>query len=408
MRTRFSGPTRRLVAAVAAAATATALVVGGPVGAATAAPDDTITATATTSGGDRRELQRGVDELHDLGITGVQALLRDSQRDTWARAGVADRDTGRPMPHNAHFRIGSNTKTFAAVITLQLVGEGRLSLDDTVDEWLPGVVSGNGNDGRRITIRQLLQHTSGLFNYTAGLVVLSTEEAFLEHRYDSYEPEELVAIAMKHEPNFAPGSAWSYSNTNYILIGMVIEEITGRSWATEVRERITKPLGLTQTFSPGDRPTLPRPYAKGYQQFEPAGPLVDTTDWNTTAAYAAGDLVSTPADLTRFWQALLGGRLLKPAQMKQMRRTVPATEFGDVLPGAGYGLGIMRLPLSCGDVWAHGGDVPGMSTVNGVTPDGRRAVVASLHTQLAGDEAAAPVFLRGLRLVDEAVCGGRG
>jgi D-alanyl-D-alanine carboxypeptidase len=356
--------------------------------------------------GRQRQLQAAVAELHGLGVTGVQGAVADGHRYRAARAGVADLTTGAPVPNDGYFRMGSNTKTFAAVIALQLVGEGRLRLTDPVDRWLPGVVAGNGYDGRRITLRHLLQHTSGIFNYTNDFPALESPEAFEEHRFDHYDPADLVAIAMRHPPSFAPGQGWDYSNTNYILVGMIIERVTGESWARQLQRRILRPLGLRETSTPGDRATLPGPHARGYQQYVPDGPLVDVTEFNPTAAWAAGDLVTTPSDLTRFWQALQSGRLLRPAQQAQLRQTVPAETFQDFLPGSRYGLGVMWLPGQCGGFWSHGGDVPGMSTANGVTDRGDRAVVFSLSTQLAG-QPSETVTLRTLDLVDEALCAGR-
>nr|BFE73691.1 hypothetical protein GCM10020092_069920 [Actinoplanes digitatis] len=186
----------------------------------------------------------------------MQGLTRVDGDTVRARAGVGDQERGSPVPLDGHFRMGSNTKTFVSVVVLQLVGEGRLSLDDTVERWLPGLVTGNGNDGRRITVRNLLQHTSGLYNYTGDITALGSQEDYLAHRYDHYEAEDLVALATKHEPGFAPGTSWDYSNTNYILAGMIIERATGRAWATEVRARILRPLGLSHTSEPGDRPYL--------------------------------------------------------------------------------------------------------------------------------------------------------
>ncbi|GIJ25010.1 serine hydrolase [Micromonospora qiuiae] len=353
---------------------------------------------------DRRRLQVAVKDLHDLGITGVQGLTRIDGTTTRARAGVGDLKRGTPVPLDGHFRMGSNTKTFVSVVVLQLVGEGRLSLDDTVERWLPGVVAGNGNDGRRITVRHLLQHTSGIYNYTNDTAALTSYEGYLAHRFDHYEPADLVALAMKHEPGFAPGTRWDYSNTNYILAGMLIEKVTGRSWATEVRRRILQPLGLRQTSAPGDRPFLPAPHAKGYQQWTPGGPLTDTTLFNPTVAGAAGDMITTPSDLARFWQALQRGQLLKPRQMVQLHDSVLAETFQDFMPGARYGLGIMFIPNRCGGYWSHGGDVPGMSTANGVSADGKRVAVLSLTTQLADIEAVLAVHARASRLIDDAIC----
>jgi D-alanyl-D-alanine carboxypeptidase len=312
--------------------------------------------------------------------------------------------TGRPVPHDGYVRIGSNTKTFVAVLVLDLVARGRLSLDDTVERWLPGVVTGNGNDGARITVRQLLQHTSGLPEYVDTLDALRSADAFRAHRLDHYDPEDLVALAMKRPPAFEPGARWAYSNTNYILAGMLIERVTGRPWEVALRERILRPLRLDHTFAPGDDAELPRPHARGYQQFEAGGPLVDTTEFNPSAAYTAGELISTPSDVARFWRALLGGRLLDAAEMAEMRRTVLAETFQEYAPGARYGLGIMWMPSTCGGYWGHGGDVPGTSTVNGVTGRGERAVALALTTRLGDEDAALAVMRRADRLVADTLC----
>jgi D-alanyl-D-alanine carboxypeptidase len=368
--------------------TAAAVVLAG-VGVATAAP-------AT------QPLQQGLDDLRELGVVGAQGQVSTGHRDVVARSGVADRRTGAPMPLDGHFRVGSNTKTFVAVVVLQLVGEGRLSLDDTVERWLPGVVAGNGNDGGTVTVRQLLQHTSGIYNYTADLAVLSSEEGYHTHRLDHYDDADLVAIAMAHPPVFAPGTRWEYSNTNYTLAGMVVEAVTGRSWAAEVRSRILRPLGMRDTSYPGDRPVLPRPSARPYQQFAPGGPLVDVSVFNSTAGGAAGGMVSTTDDLVRFWRALQRGELLEPAQLAQMRQTVLADQ--DLLPGLRNGLGIFFVPNRCGGYWAHPGDVPGTSTMNAVTADGDRAVVLYRNTGLADPAVEGAVYERIFRLVDDLIC----
>jgi D-alanyl-D-alanine carboxypeptidase len=353
---------------------------------------------------DKSRLQSAVDDLHADGVTGVQGLTGAGRRTTTARSGVANIATGAPVPGNGYFRMGSDTKTFVSVVLLQLVGEGRLSLDDSVQRWLPGVVSGNGNDGRRITVRELLQHTSGLADYTDDLVALQTADGYYAQRFDHYDPADLVALAVKHPPLFAPGASWSYSNTNYVLVGMIINKITGHSWAQEVHDRILAPLDLRQTYVPGDNPTLRNPHAEGYNQFAPGGPLVDTTLFNPTVADAAGSMVSTPSDLARFWQALQRGRLLAPAQMAQMHRTVPAPDLQVVFPGARYGLGIMWIEDSCGGFWSHAGGVPGTTTLNGVSPDGSRVVVLALTTVLADQTSTLAIYQRSHQLIDDTLC----
>jgi D-alanyl-D-alanine carboxypeptidase len=379
----------------------TAALLAGTVGPAAAVAAQ----PATVPAGPAALLPTAVQDLHELGISGVQGLTRVDGRTRQARAGVGDLERRTPVPVDGCFRMGSNTKTFTAVVVLQLVGEGRLTLDDTVERWLPGVVAGNGNDGRRITVRQLLQHTSGIYNYTNDLAAFADKDAFLAHRFDHYSAADIVALAMRHQPGFDPGASWDYSNTNYILAGMIIEKVTGHSWAAEVRSRILRPLALRETVEPGDRPSLPGPHARGYQQWAAGGELTDTTEFNPSVAGAAGSLITTPSDLARFWQALQRGQLLKPRQMAQMHETVPAVTFQDYVPGGRYGLGIMFVPNRCGGYWAHGGDVPGMSTANGVSPRGDRVAVLSLTTQLADEEAALTVQRRAAHLVDEVICG---
>lgn len=378
--------------------------------AATVAASLAVTAPAaawasTSPGRDRAELRDAVDDLRALGAVGVQGQVRDGRRDTVVAGGVADRRTGEAMPRDGHFRIGSDTKTFVAVVVLQLVGEGRLSLDDKVDHLLPGVLRGNGNAGRGVTVRQLLQHTSGIYNYTDDLPQLASAEGFLAGRYHHYEPAELVSIATRHEPLFAPGAHWSYSNTNYVLAGMIIERVTGKPWDEQVRARILRPLGLHETSYPGDRPGIPQPSARTYQQFAPDGPLVDTTAFNGTAAGPAGGMVSTTADIATFWQALQRGELLRPREQAAMRRTVLAETFQDEFPGLRYGLGIFHVPTACGGYWGHPGDVPGTSMVNGITPDGHKVVVLYRTTDLADPAASGGMDARSFALLDEVLCG---
>jgi len=354
---------------------------------------------------ERNQLQAGLDDLRDLGVIGTQGLVRNADRVTRARSGVADRRTGAPMPPDGYFRIGSNTKTFVSVVVLQLVGEGRLALTDPVERWLPDVVSGNGNDGSRVNVRQLLQQTSGIPDYFEDVPAFGSAEGYRQHRFDNVSAADLVALAMRHEPVFAPGTHWSYSNTNYILAGMIIEKVTGRPWSEAVRSRIIDPLRLSHTSYEDDRSYLPRPHSKGYHQFTPGGPLVDTTLLNASYGGAAGGLVSTTTDVARFWQALRRGQLLRPQQMTQMHETVLAETFQGFFPGLRYGLGIFWAPNRCGGYWAHPGDAPGTAMVNAVTEDGSRAAVVYTNTRLADEPAASAVMARSFQLLDETICG---
>jgi D-alanyl-D-alanine carboxypeptidase len=322
------------------------------------------------------DLQRDVDAIRNSGTVGVQARVTNEDGDVLvATSGVADLDTREPVPINGHYRIGSNTKTFTATVVLQLAGEGELSLDDTVERHLPGVVEGTGNDGSTITIRDLLRHTSGIYDYNndEDWDPFATIEIFEERRFEHYKPEDLVAVAMHHPPHFPAGTQRSYSNTNYVIAGMIIEAVTGNPWRQEVTDRIIEPLGLEETTVP-DEATMPEPHAKGYHQFEQNGPLVDTTMLDPSAGGAGGAIISTPADMTRFFSALLAGDLLTPEMLAEMQDTVPE---GD----GRYGLGLGWSPLSCGDgYWRHGGAVPGYASWEGFSEDGARGVVLSMNS----------------------------
>ncbi|WP_221352337.1 serine hydrolase domain-containing protein [Streptomyces beigongshangae] len=376
-----------------AAGSATGFAVGSPAGSA-AAPAHHGTyapphgtpqgrSPAPTHGG--RTLQAHVDAVFRTGPVGVVALSAGPRGSRHATAGLADRATGDPARPGDRFRIASTTKTFVATVMLQLVGEGRVSLDDTVEHWLPGAVSGNGNDGGAITVRQLLQHTSGLFDYAADLPVFTSTDGYRADRYTTWTPEQLVAVATEHVPNFAPGEGWGYSNTNYILAGMIIQKATGHSWEREVTARVIRPLGLRDTTAPTTYPRISGRHLRGYSSFGEDRAPIDVTDLNPTAGGAAGAMISTTADLSRFYRALLGGRLLRPAELALMRTAVRAPELDRGWPGARYGLGLMEVPLSCGGTYyGHGGDLPGYTTRNGVSGDGRRAVVL----QATGDGSA--------------------
>jgi D-alanyl-D-alanine carboxypeptidase len=356
-------------------------------------------------------LQQDVDRLRAIGTIGVLAELVEGTAVTRARAGVAQLGSDTPVDWDSRFRIGSTTKTFVATVILQLVGEGRLTLDDTVERWLPGLVQGRGNNGANITVRNLLQHTSGVYDYTEDesfFSTLITPEAFAQHRFDTYTPLQLVAVAMRHAPNFAPGARWEYSNTNFILAGLVIAAVTGEAWDAQVRKRIITPLGLTATTEPGTDPTMPAPSPRGYQLFGTDGVYTDTTEHNMTWGGSAGSLISTPRDVNTFLRALMSGRLLAPAQLAAMKATVPmGRDYEAIWPGAAYGLGIFRTDLPCGGVyWHHGGDVIGYSDTNGVTPDGRRSVMVASSTNTFTDPVFAENAITGNnQLVWHALCG---
>ncbi|MER5784037.1 serine hydrolase domain-containing protein [Streptomyces mobaraensis] len=381
--------TRTVRGALVAAAAAMAVAATG-VTSAVAAP----AAGARTS---HQATQAALEAQVRAGIPGLLAEARDENGRWNGSAGVANTQTHRKRLPQDRFRIGSISKVFSSVVLLQLEAEGKVDLDDTLERRLPGVVRGNGNDGSRITIRQVLNHTSGLYNYTDDEGIrksLSTD--FFKHRYDTRKPADLVRTALSHRPNFQPGTDWRYSNTNYILAGMLIEKLTGHSYADEIGRRILKPLGLRATTLPGTSAGVPGPHGRAYSKLfdDSTTKVYDTTEQNPSWAWAAGEIISTTGDLNRFYSALLGGRLLPERQQRELLTAVPST--GD--PGqTGYALGISRAVTSCGtQVWLHSGGIHGSTSLAVSSPDGRHTAAFNLNGDWGDDLDA---------LVDAEYCG---
>ncbi|MGW5618554.1 serine hydrolase domain-containing protein [Streptomyces sp. NPDC003877] len=287
-----------------------------------------------------------------------------------AREGTTIRyaGAGQGIARSDHFRAGSVTKTFIATVVLQLAAEQRLSLSDTVEQHLPGLVRGAGNDGRALTLRSLLTHTSGLRDFTsatAGTIPVT--------------PRQAVRIALTRPP--ALRGRFSYSNTNYVLLGLVIEQVTGDSYAAEAERRIITPLRLTGTSFPGSRSTLPSPHGRSY-----AADGTDVTDLDPRAAGAAGEMVTTLADLDRFYAALLGGRLLPPHRLREMLDTRAAH-------GA-YGMGLFPEKLPCGTtVWGHNGHISGSYVRSVATVGGRHVLTFRVNTDAIADPGLEPAVL---------------
>jgi D-alanyl-D-alanine carboxypeptidase len=346
--------------------------------------------SSATRGYGQADLQGDVDAIRAAGAVGVQARVTTEDGEVLvATSGVADIATGQPVPAGGHYRIASNTKPFTATVVLQLAGEGRLSLDDPVERHLPGVIDSGGHDGGAITIRDLLRHTSGFDDSLYqddgnGVEPWLTPETYRERRFRHYNLDELVAIALRYPPKSEPGTRHDYTNVNYLIAGMIIEQVTGNSWADEVTGRIIKPLGLRDTTVPSG-PRMPDPHAKSYYQFIPGGPFVDVTLMDVSLGGPGGAIISTPKDFTRFFRALLGGPaerpLLAPELLAEMRDTVAA---GD----GRYGLGLAWSWLPCGGgYWRHGGAVPAYLSSEGFTGRGERGVVVSVSS-MAADPAA--------------------
>lgn len=322
---------------------------------------------------DRKQLVKAMDQALRDGAPGVLAAAGDTSGDWWASRGTADTRTGRRAVPADRFRAASLTKTFTATTVLQLVGEKRVRLDDTVERWLPGLVQGNGHDGTKVTVEQLLNHTSGIPTYTLPLFT-----DFEKHRYRTYTPQQLVQAGISEKPLFPPGTRWSYSNTNYVLLGLVIEKATGRTHGAEVKRRILDPLKLRDTYLAGAAPTIQGPHPRGYEGPLWGRPMGDVTELNATWAYAGGNLVSTVGDLRRFMGALAGGKLLRPELLTRM-----TTPWRD----SSYGLGIARTKLACGvEVLWHNGMIFGYHSLLASTLDGRHTLAYNTNS-MTGNKA---------------------
>lgn len=351
-----------------------------------AAPATAAAPTTASGRGEHRATREAMEANVKDGVVGIAARAKDENGVWKATSGVGDLKSGKPRSAHDHFRVGSITKTFTATVLLQLEAEGRLSLDDKVEKWLPGVVRGKGHDGREVTLRQLLNHTSGIAEYTSDEQFVKDvflAEGFFKNRYRTWTPRQLVGIAMKHKPDFAPGTDWSYSNTNYVLAGMVIEKATGNAYGDEIRARVIEPLGLRETKVPGSDPTLPEPHSRAYSKLAETadGRTYDVTKLNPSVAGAAGEMVSTANDLNRFYSALLRGKLLPKKQLAEMKAVIPVDgERG------GYGLGLITYKLSCGvQLWGHSGGIHGSLSETATTADGRHTFTYNFNSDWAGD-----------------------
>jgi D-alanyl-D-alanine carboxypeptidase len=334
----------------------------------------------------RPELQRLLDGIVAAGSPGVIALVDDghARQDgkdghgdgIWtAGSGVADVRTGRPIRASDRFRVASVTKPFVATVVLQLVAEGRLSLQDTVERWLPGMLP----YGDQITVRQLLNHTSGVPDYVLTPIV----ELYRGNRLRSWQPQELIALVADRPPDFPAGTRWSYSNTGYVLAGLIVERVTGNRLGRELARRIFRPLGLRDTSFPTDFPLLIGPHARGYSlpfddQMNPIeGPLFDITVYNPSLAWSAGAIVSDVDDLARFFRALLDGRLL-PAELLADMKSPTA-----IAPGFGYGLGLLVVDSPCGPLFGHDGGIPGYTNIVLSSEDARHQYALMMNANEA-------------------------
>jgi D-alanyl-D-alanine carboxypeptidase len=362
----------------------TALLAGAVCLTATLVP---ATATAVRSD-DHATTQAVLDSVRtSQGAVGA-GVTATGPKGNWAlSSGTGRLGADQPIQPTDRVRVASNTKMFIASVVLQLVAEGKMNLDASVEHYLPGVVKGNGYDGSKMTVRNVLQHETGLADYLTNDLLLNP----LNH-YRTYTPEEHLATALSRKPVFAePGTSYSYSNSNYILAGMLIQKVTGRTPAEEITSRIIEPLGLTGTYYPetGDK-WINGAHVRGY-----AGALginLDVTGAEPSMAGAAGALISTGEDMTKFVRALADGQVVPPAQLAEMRKFTAVSGT--------YGLGLVRLSLSCGGVaWGHNGLLSGYHSWAMATDDGRAAFV------IVNAGPPQPVdFTQTVKILDSALC----
>jgi D-alanyl-D-alanine carboxypeptidase len=341
-----------------------------------AAPLDGRTRTAATDppAPDTAGLRAALRSAVAQGAPGAMARIDDHGTVYKAAQGVADRGTGRAADNADRFRVGSVTKTFSAVVLLQLADERRLSLDAPVDRYLPGLLPDD-----RITVRHLLSHRSGLYDYTDDMFAKSVP-GFEAVRNKVFTYRRLVGLSLDKPRTNAPGAAYSYSNTNFDLAGMLIEKLTGHPVRTEYENRIFRPLRLRDTFYVHPDTKIPGRYARGYLTPDTAGAaLVDATEQTVSWAQSAGAVISSTRDLNTFYSALLGGKLTSAARLAEMERWIPVDST------TAYGLGLRRRTLSCGvSVYGHTGAVQGYYTYAFTSGDGRRSLTAVANTSNNG------------------------
>ncbi|MFJ4653320.1 serine hydrolase domain-containing protein [Nocardia sp. NPDC088792] len=329
----------------------------------------------------RSDRARGdLDALVRSGAVGAIATLTENGASTVVTSGHADIAAGTPIPAGPaeHVRVGSITKSFTAAIVLQLVAEHRIDLDRSIDTYLPGLLAGDGVDGRAITVRQVLGHRSGLPEPAESP---ETDEYLAARDGRTYTPAQEIALALRRPAQFAPGTQFKYTNTNYIVAGMLIEAVTGHRYTDELRDRILTPLGLSDTYLPATGETaLRQPHLDGYGIVD--GTVTDETRIEPSLPWASGALVSTGADLNRFFLALQAGRVVPQTLLAQM---LDGSDMGQG-DGMSYGLGLGYTQLSCGTQWiGNVGGVQGFSAISGMVTGGRAVTFSYTGTPSSVD-----------------------
>ncbi|APU22073.1 serine hydrolase domain-containing protein [Actinoalloteichus sp. GBA129-24] len=352
------------------------------------------TASATTEAGapaDRATIEAELARMVEAGAPGVAVTIADGARRWQAAGGLADLTSGTPMPAESTFRAASLTKSMVAAAVLRLVDQARLSLDDTLDELVPGLVPGEDV----ITVEHLVRHTSGLADYTVTL----EQETPAEYGSRTFAPADLVEMGVALGAVSRPGEAFHYSNTGYVLLGMIVEATTGQPLPEVLRDEVFTPAGMADTFLPGTEPRLPQPHPTGYVVLD--GQRHEVTEINPSFAWAAYGAVSTAEDLQRLFASLLTGGLLSPELTALLRDTVPTGH--ELWPG--YGLGIEEMTTTCGvRLWGHTGSIPGYTTMSFATDDGARQVSVLFNQQDVSPDAAL-IAIGSVNIVNLEICG---
>ncbi|WP_426310074.1 serine hydrolase domain-containing protein [Cellulosimicrobium sp. E-16] len=357
---------------------------------------------------DRPALRRALQDIVDSGFTGIQLRVNDHRGEWVGSAGTSVLGEPATPSTDGHIRIGSNTKTFVAATALGLVADGVLALDEPAAAYLPDLPIDS-----RITVRMLLQHTSGIFNFTGEIYAADADvegipwngatlvpgipwqgKQWVDARFTHYTTEELAWLALSRPARFEPGTDWSYSNTNYVLVRLIIEQVTGRTLAEEMHRLVLSPLGLTQTQVPGTA-SIPEPHAHAYYRYEDdgQGTTVDVTLQDPSWISSGGDMISTTQDLHLFLSGLTSGRLLPAPLLAEMLTPHPA---------AGYGLGVFVQDTGHGTVITHNGGIAGHGALMYSTPDGATTLTAGINYVDDAAMSLSAAFQTALqRLVDE-------
>ena len=325
--------------------------------------------TGKSKAAQRRDLKATIQTLVDNGYPGALAAKTDKDGNAvGATAGKGNLSTGEAPPLDGEVRIASNTKTFVAVLIMKMVEEGKVKLDEPIDAYLPGIVKGQGVDGKKITVRQLLQHTSGLPEFGDGQL------DYFAIRNDYVSPRDVLDGVLSRPAQFAPGAKFQYNNANYVILGLLAERVAKRPIAEQIEAKIVKPLGLKHTYMPGPGEKAIRgKHPHGYHTRDgKPGKLEDITEADPSWEWAAGSMISTPSELNKFMQSVFDGSLLSQASIAEMKKSVPAPEMGGE-----YGLGLIGHKSSCGVVWGHSGNNPGYHSLSAVRSDGTAATIVT-------------------------------